>query len=157
MHYDSTSFAKPDTGYPYTITSNFPPTVIPYPKTVSDIDVEEIRLLYKCGVSNKINWREASSYSWATSCGFTTTDLSTVYVTRDKCAATCISSAGCTHFVWVDDKIGGVCYLKSGQVSKTIAQNSNDNGMVCGILKPKGLLIYSCRILKSNVNSSSYF
>jgi hypothetical protein len=66
-------------------------------------------------------------------CDFPGRDLARVSVAGEKCAAVCSQLVACTHFVW-NELDGGVCYAKTGQVSRTSAVASSAPGVVCGYL-----------------------
>lgn len=70
-------------------------------------------------------------------CEFKGRDFQNVIVEGQFCGMTCLKSSKCTHFTWKKEKDGGVCYLKSGSVTRADAVlNQSEEGIVCGI-KPK--------------------
>jgi beta-glucanase (GH16 family) len=84
-------------------------------------------------VLNNIIWNVDSSTGskWAIGCDWRGNDLASVQVSGDRCALSCATTAGCTHFTW-NKYNGGTCWMKSGQVNGNDAMNTGDSSFVCG-------------------------
>ena len=77
----------------------------------------------------EINWHTAEDSDWALSCDFKTEHFEAKKVLAEKCGS------ACTHFAWTPDNEGGTCWMKSGAAKKEDAHPTENDSMVCGIVK----------------------
>ncbi|CAF1087232.1 unnamed protein product [Adineta steineri] len=93
-----------------------------------------------CGIVNGSQQEDSNSTiimwngnNWALSCAFNGNDLSNVLISSDYCDLKCTETPGCTHYTWTNLN-GGTCWMKTNNVSKNDAYNTNDSSTVCGII-----------------------
>jgi len=74
---------------------------------------------------------------WAYDCDFPSNDLTSGPSSLKDCKRLCEDAVDCTHYTWSGVNDGGTCWLKSGEVSKVDAVDTDDNGgRMCSIVKP---------------------
>ena len=81
-----------------------------------------------------IDWKDGN---WALACDFPENDIENANTSGEDCSNKCKQTNSCTHFTWTTWN-GGTCWMKGGPSSKNDAIFTNDNSMVCGVLKNQG-------------------
>ena len=82
--------------------------------------------------TRRIEWNG----NWALGCDFRGNGLSSEPSKMKECRRLCKATSGCTHYVWTDDE-DGICWMKSGKVSKLDAIYTGYDGMMCGVVETK--------------------
>ena len=100
-----------------------------------------VALLLKTVVSianADIDWQSGQPEGtvWANGCDFPNNDIGNQQVDSSLCAQTCVNTPGCTHFAW-NPYDGGMCWMKSGPVTKSDAVFNGNNEVICGIISSK--------------------
>lgn len=99
------------------------------------------RKLKKCGVYHnyalKFEFCDLTKLkdNFAYGCEFIGNDIFSKRTINDECKDLCDKFYGCTHYTW-SPLNGGVCFLKSGKVSKEDAVRTNDLRYICGLARP---------------------
>ena len=82
--------------------------------------------------TRRIEWNG----NWALGCDFLGNGLSSEPSKMKECRRLCKAASGCTHYVLTDDE-DGICWMKSGKVSKLDAIYTGYDGMMCGVVETK--------------------
>jgi len=72
--------------------------------------------------------------NWAHACDFSDNDLNNAQIRGEDCEPRCESTPGCTHFTWTT-YLNGTCWMKQGSIIKDNAYPTNDQSMVCGVIR----------------------
>ena len=81
---------------------------------------------------SRLKWHANESEN---GCEFIGNDIFSKKTINDECKDLCDKFYGCTHYTW-SPLDGGVCFLKSGKVSKEDAVRTNDLRFICGFARP---------------------
>lgn len=120
-------------------------------------------------MKREVNFNEALCYAsrqelkWidnvAFGCNFTTNEnLKTIKTSQDDCQKNCISTYGCSHFVWSDNQ-GGTCSMKKNAVSAHSVIASSAQNSFCGIVDGKNVknkMIFSALLFKETLGLTMY-
>ena len=94
-----------------------------------------------------IDWKLNDYGPTAQSCEFKTTDLTSMTSLMNDCSKLCNDRIrnGCSHYTWKN----GICYLKTGEITKMQAINNNNQQTLCGIIRCKNLKKFYFKFLFS--------
>ena len=76
-----------------------------------------------------IRWQVGN---WATNCYFIGNNIDFRRITRESCGPECMVNEQCTHYTWSPGG-GGICWLRSGAISKRDAIFKDDDFHICGV------------------------